>query len=171
MVYALLPAGGSALAAEPSFEMVNGWGPLTWEMNVADAKAALTRAAVEFEEMTIPGGDGPALFLTRAGWETCFVGFDAEGRMIAVTLVSPRFKAREDAAVYQADLEKRYGPGEEDPRELVDDGYTDVKTVFWRNDTTVLTLATTYYMPQGDWEVEERFAPAGATNADDGDGK
>lgn len=171
VLMAVLLAAACASAAEPSFATVNGWGPLNWTMNVADAKAALTRAGVKYEEMIIPGGDGPVLYLTRAGWETSLVGFDAEGRLLAITFVSPRFKAREDAAVYQADLEKRYGPGEEVPREFVDDGYTDIHTVVWRNDATILTLAVTYYMPMGEWEVSERFVPAGGEPGEGGDPK
>lgn len=169
ILLAAMLAAACVSAAEPSFATVNGWGPLTWDMKPAAAAAALTRAGVKFEEIILPGGDGPGLMLTRTGWDTSLVVFDAEGRLLYVDFTSPRLQAEAEAAAYRADLEKRYGPGEEIPRELVDDGYTDVHTIVWRNDTTVLTLAVTYYMPMGEWEIMERYAPAGGEPGEGGD--
>jgi hypothetical protein len=143
---------------EGNFKDVKGWNMLKINMKADEARQALKKASVTFEEKTFYK-EGKIYFKLKNGKWDGTVYFNEENNISQILFQSEIFKNKTEALAVLEEFKKKYGPPEEVKTVVSDENRDDI-TCKWKNDTVTLVLTLAYYNNEKHWIIWENYSPA-----------
>jgi len=150
-------------AFSEDFQTVKGWTVLHMNMTAEEAKDALNKAGIAFEEEMFEKEGLIYFTLTRDdGYEgTIYFEFTEEGKDIInqILFQSPYLQSEAEGEEALKVMEEKYGPPVKTEEYTYSDGTSTSSVYYWENENTVLTICITHYIQEDNWVVWEEYVP------------
>jgi len=150
-------------AFSEDFQAVKGWTVLDMHMTAEEAKDALNKAGIAFEEEMFEKEGLIYFTLTRDdGYEgTIYFEFTEDGKDIInqILFQSPYLKSEAEAEEALKAMEEKYGNPLKTENYSYSDGTSTSSVYCWENENTLLTIDITHYIQEDNWVVWEKYTP------------